>query len=223
MQGIDTQNPFTALGITPSGQDNNLNKIGADDFLQLMITQLQNQDPNNPLDSQQFLGQLAQFSSVTGLQELQQSFDALAVSLTSNQALQAAALVDKEVLVPSEIGYLGDSGDLSGQIVPFGAVDNLSVVVADASGAVVRELQGSVGTDGVAQFRWDGLSAAGDRMPAGQYEIRVRASTGGRSVDSQVIINARVDSVGLGGAGQPLMLQLEGLGSIPLNEIRGIG
>jgi len=223
MQGIDTQNPFATLGLSPSGQDNGLNKIGADTFLQLMITQLQNQDPTNPLDSQQFLGQLAQFSSVTGLQSLQQSFDALAVSLTSNQTLQAASLVDKNVLVASEIGYLGDSGELSGQIVPLGPVDNLSVVVADASGAVVRELQGTLGADGVARFNWDGLSANGDRLPAGQYEIRARASAGGRAVDSQVMINARVDSVGLGAPGQPLTLHLLGLGSIPLNEIRGIG
>ena len=75
-------------------------ELGQDDFLTLMISQLQSQDPMNPMDSEAFMGQIAQFSTVEGIQQLNDSFDELAASLVSNQVLQASQLIGHSVLIP---------------------------------------------------------------------------------------------------------------------------
>ena len=85
--------------------------LGQDEFLELMMTQLQNQDPLNPAESGEFLSQIAQFGTVNGITELQQSFSTLASSLQSNQALQASTMVGRSVLVENNILQLGATGE----------------------------------------------------------------------------------------------------------------
>ena len=86
-------------------------ELGQSEFLDLMIAQLQHQDPLNPADSGEFLGQLAQFGTVNGITELQNSFADLATSLQSSQALQASTLVGRNVLIPGNVvNFAGGSG-----------------------------------------------------------------------------------------------------------------
>ena len=90
--------------------------IATEDFLALMTTQLQNQDPLKPLESGDFLGQIAQFSTVSGIGELNESFNGFAQSMQSDQALRGLALVGRDVLVPSAIGNLSAEDGFKGQI-----------------------------------------------------------------------------------------------------------
>ena len=99
----------------PSSNSSSKKELGQTDFLHLMLTQLKNQDPFKPLDSSEFLGQLAQFGTVSGLAQLQTSFDGLASSLTSDQALQASGLVGRSALVPGAEALLAN-GKLSGAV-----------------------------------------------------------------------------------------------------------
>jgi hypothetical protein len=107
MAGIDaTTLEQAGLARAPTADARANDKLGQEQFLKLMITQLNNQDPFKPLESGEFLGQLAQFGTVSGIQDLQQSFQGLAGSMQSNQALQAAGLVGRSVYVPAQEAWL---------------------------------------------------------------------------------------------------------------------
>ena len=95
---------YSGFGLAPP-KDGDEGELGQEEFLRLMITQLENQDPFKPLESGEFLGQLAQFGTVSGLAELQTSFEGLASSLVSNQALQAAGLIGQSVLAEGGTGH----------------------------------------------------------------------------------------------------------------------
>ena len=101
------------LGINQQTQpDKSRNDLGQDEFFQLMVAQLTNQDPLKPLESNEFLGQVAQFSTVTGVQDMHQAITDLAASFQSNQALQASTMVGRDVLVPGSRTLLGADGTL---------------------------------------------------------------------------------------------------------------
>ncbi len=109
---------------------------GRSEFLQLMIAQLKNQDPLDPQNNGEFLSQLAQFSSLESMQNLEKGFDRLSTSLTSGTALQAASLVGREVVVAGDTARLGTDG-ISGQVqVPAGA-RQVSIDVIDATGTSI--------------------------------------------------------------------------------------
>ena len=113
--GIDSSFDPAALGLAvPDEVDSQ--ELGQEEFLQLMLTQLENQDPFKPMESGEFLGQLAQFGTVTGLGELQQSFESLSGSLISDQALQAASLVGRSVTIESGEGLLKTDSPLTGAV-----------------------------------------------------------------------------------------------------------
>jgi len=116
-------------------------ELGQEQFLKLLTTQLANQDPTKPMENGDFLGQLAQFSSVSGIQDLQKSFSAFAGSISSNQSLQAAGLVGRTVLVPSNEGVLSLQNGLKGEVNLTGSTENLVVQIQDRNGATVKELQ----------------------------------------------------------------------------------
>ena len=125
MSTVNTQEDvFAALGLRTQGQqqtsipENDASDLGLNDFLKLMVAQLNNQDPFEPMDNGEFLGQIAQFGSVTGLEELNQSFHSLAATITSDQGLQASALIGREVLAPIATGELTAGGMLRGQVKP---------------------------------------------------------------------------------------------------------
>ena len=110
---------LSSLGLTQ--QNNQLEtategQLQQEDFLELMIAQFSNQDPFAPLENGDFLGQLAQFGTVSGIEELQQSFETVAASLNSDQALQASTLIDHEVLAPGNIGVLEAGGTIQGAV-----------------------------------------------------------------------------------------------------------
>ena len=97
---------------TESGRD----ELGQEDFLTLMITQFRNQDPFEPMDNGDFLGQLAQFGTVNGIEQLNSSMAGLTGSIQNDQALQAASLVGRGVLAQSNAGYLPDGGQMTGAV-----------------------------------------------------------------------------------------------------------
>ena len=211
---------FSNLGLsaTPAVKKQ---ELGQGDFLKLMTEQLKNQDPLKPLESTQFLAQLAQFSTVSGIQNLNSSFSTLSTSLNSNQALQAASLVGERVLVPSDTGVLAASGNLDGAVdVPTGAGD-VAVDVVDASGATVRSMDLGTQAAGLAHFSWDGVNATGTRAAAGTYSLRAHTSVGGQSQSLSALAVGRVDSVTLNGS-DGLVLNLTGMSPVAFNKVRQI-
>ncbi len=191
-------------------------------FLELMIAQFQNQDPFKPMENGDFLGQLAQFGTVSGIEELRHSFTSFANSLYSDQALQASNLIGQDVLVTSRFAGLGQDGEIRGAVELRSSTPSLTVRVTDANGALVRNLELGTRPAGTVGFAWDGRNESGVRMPPGSYRIDVVSGAGGQSEQLPVMIADRVDSVTLGG-GSGVQLNLKDMGEVELADVRRIG
>lgn len=209
------QTPAPATSKNPS-------QLGQSDFLKLMTTQLQNQDPLQPLDNTQFLSQMAQFGTVSGIQGLQTSFTQLSNALSSSQALQAASLVGRSALVPQDTGLLSSGGTLQGAAsMPTGASSG-TVKVYDLSGQLVRSMNLDAPVGGLAHFQWNGVEDNGSQAPAGVYQVRIEANVGGKSTALQTLLAAPVDSVILGSGGSGPTLDLHGIGPVALSDVKQI-
>ncbi len=217
------ENPYAFLNPQSSEKEETkgAGELALEDFMSLMTTQLKNQDPLKPLESGDFLGQIASFATVTGIDGLQNSFDGFAQSLTSNQALQGSALVGRSVLVPSSIGPLTAEDGLKGQINVFEPVTDLQVEIFNEAGAHVITIDmGSA--SGYTNFSWNGFDETGQAMPAGLYQFKATGTVGDTSTAFGTATVAKVDSVLVGSGNQGLTVNLAGIGSVPFNEVQEI-
>jgi len=192
------------------------------DFLKLMVTQLNNQDPMKPMESGDFLGQIAQFSTVTGIEDLQTSFSEFASSVSNDQALQAANLVGRRVSVPLQTGALTAGGTIDGELTLPASSPDVSIHITDQVGQIVRTIPLGTQPAGPVVFSWDGKQADGTMAPAGLYNVNAQARIDGQNFELDTHISADVDSVTLGGLGKPLELNLAGLGSVPFTNVSRI-
>lgn len=201
-------------------------ELNQEDFLTLMITQLKHQDPFKPMDPAQYVGQLAQFSSVSGLSDMNKQLSSLTDSLRGNQVLDGAGLIGRTVIAAGNGIYLpeaveGETRGPQGLInVPAGATA-VQLVVKDASGALVRT-QALGSASGAQAFTWDGTSNSGTAVPAGPYHIEVIASVGGENVSLRTSVAARVSSVTLDPATGSLMLDTDSLGELAMGDVERV-
>jgi flagellar basal-body rod modification protein FlgD len=194
--------------------------LGQEDFLQLMLTQLKNQDPFKPMESGEFLGQLAQFGTVQGLAGLQTSFDSLSSSLVSNQALQASTLVGRSALVESSTIGIAAGQAVAGAIDLPSASSQVTLSIRAATGQTVRTIHLGLQSDGLASFTWDGLADDGSAVPAGRYTFGATYLSGTDSVVADTLLRAPIDSVLLGTDG--FGVELRGIGELPFTALREI-
>jgi len=218
---IDT---FKNLGLTtqdapqPKKQD-----LGQDAFLKLMTTQMTHQNPMEPMKNGEFLSQMAQFGTVSGIQDLQDSFKNFAQSITSDQALQASTLVGRYVSAPGNEGLLSAGGEISGQFELPGSSNNVNVKIIDPlSGETVRNISLGGHAEGLVPFKWDGMTEQQQFADPGVYKVQVEALLDGVNTVLQPEINARVKSVTMGNALHGLQVNLEGLDAINFNQIKQI-
>ena len=189
-----------------------------DRFLKLLVTQMQNQDPLNPMDNAQVTTQLAQLNTVTGIEQLNKTLGQMAASSAAQQSLQAAMLVGRDVLVA------GTNMSFSGQPVTFGvdvpkAVDGMTITISDSKGNVVESFQAGAQPQGATTFQWDGLDSAGKLLPSGNYAISASAYAGGAAVTPTSLVSAKVQSVGSAADGS-IQLQLSGMGNHGIADIK---
>jgi flagellar basal-body rod modification protein FlgD len=223
MDGINSDYDLYAnLGLAAVTQPERDDSLKVDDFMHLMVTELTHQDPFKPMDNSELATQISQFATVSGIDQLNSSFTSLADSLLSNKALQAANLVGHEVLVASQLGPLSNGGSINGAIDLPRSASNLTVRISDAYGALVRELKLGSHEAGQVDFSWDGYDDAGNYMPAGLYQVSGLATVDDVEMAPQVLVSAQVHSVSVGSPGQALGLNLEGLGTISLNDVAEI-
>lgn len=194
--------------------------LGIDDFLTLMTTQLKNQDPLKPLEGTEFVSQLAQFGSVSGIQSMQKSIESLSSSLRSTQVMNGTTLVGHDVVAAADSFTYGGVG-VAGQVdVPAGA-QTLQIRITDSTGALVRELEVNPAA-GTNTFTWDGTRADGAAVPSGEYDIEAIAKIGGSNESLEVLMSGRVSSVTIDSTGTGLTLNTASLGPVSMNNIRSV-
>lgn len=181
-------------------------------FLTLLVTQLRNQDPLNPMDNAGITSQLAQLSTVSGIEKLNQTVLALTGQLDVSQSMQASNLIGKHVLVPGETIKLGESGVAT----PFGvdlmgSASSLKVEIVNAGGNPVRTFDLGAQNVDVISMQWDGLGDNGTQAPAGKYTVRVTALDAANSaVPVEALQYGQVQSVSYSTEGMKMDLGLTG-------------
>ena len=196
--------------------------LGQEEFLKLMVTQLKNQDPLEPMENGDFLAQMAQFSTVSGIGDLQTSFSDFASSVANDQALQAANLVGRNVFVPLEEGLLPAGGTIQGELELPASSSDVNLRVYDSNGQLIRTVPLGMQGAGPVQFVWDGKLDDGTYANPGAYRIEALARLDGENFGLETNLMAQVESVTLGGVGRGLELNLTGLGSVGINSVSRI-
>ncbi|MEP1214073.1 MAG: flagellar hook assembly protein FlgD [Marinobacter sp.] len=197
------------------------NELGKNEFMELMIAQLKNQNPLEPQDNGEFISQLAQFSSLEEMQGLSGSVDDVANQFRSTQALQASAMVGRTVLAPSSIGILGADGEISGNVEVPASTSGLRISIENEAGERVRQIDMGSQQAGVTGFSWDGKDGNGNSLPPGPYKVVAEASYPDGPEQLRTMMSANVDSVSLGKGGN-ITLNLAGMGSIALSDVEQI-
>ncbi|MEO6147772.1 MAG: flagellar hook assembly protein FlgD [Sulfuriferula sp.] len=190
-----------------------------DTFMKLLVTQMKNQDPLNPLDNAQVTSQLAQLSTVTGIEKMNATLQSLIGSYQSSQTLQAASMIGHGVLVA------GSSLNLNNGQAPFGidlntSADDVKVTIKNASGMAIRSMDLGSQQAGMLALQWDGTTDSGAAAANGQYSFSVDAIQGGQKVGATALAFGQVASVA--NSGQGVVLNVPSLGPVNLADIRQI-
>jgi flagellar basal-body rod modification protein FlgD len=190
-----------------------------DRFLKLLTTQLKNQDPLNPMDNAQMTSQLAQISTVDGIEKLNATLKQLLSSSVDSEALQAAALVGHQVIIAGNGMNLTDAGAVGGVELAANA-DQVVVTIKDANGLVMNTMNLGKLDAGVHNFVWDGKTDAGVQAANGNYSISVAATQGENNVMATALQLAGVQNINR--SSQGVSLNLGALGLVTLNDIKQI-
>jgi len=216
----------SSVSASSTGSSANSSAVNQDQFLKLMMTELKNQDPTQPMDSGQFLTQIAQFTQASGIQDLQKSFSSFADSMKSNQVLQASGLIGHTVLVKpalkngQAVAQLDATVGLGGAVNLPQAAQGVGVDIYDIYGQRVKHINIGDHAAGQAYFAWDGTRADGSTAPPGEYTIAASATIGGSSQALDTLVADTVGSVDLGRSGSgSFTVNLSGLGPTDFSKI----
>lgn len=206
---MDLFAPANVRGAERSGSTR-VEDMGSEDFLALMIAQMKHQDPTQPMDQMAFMSQMAQFGTVSGIQELNGSFNGLSDSISSGQAMQASSLVGRSVATPSSTGALAPIG-LNSDGSPVYALKASIDMGAGADGGqfFVHNVQGDVvftgnlpAGNGSVPVMWDGVDSDGHQLPPGDYYLSAELRNGSAVREGRVYGHEQVMSVSISGNNQ---------------------
>jgi flagellar basal-body rod modification protein FlgD len=189
-----------------------------DRFLKLLVTQMKNQDPLNPMDNAQITSQMAQISTVGGIDKLNSTISGLSASLLSSQTVQSAAIIGHDVYAMGST--LNLNGKATGGFDLKQDADRVFVQITDGAGALVRTLQLPAAKAGLSAFEWDGKTDAGGSAPNGAYVFQLTAARGNNTIPVEPLMAGRVGGVSLANGG--MKINLEGGGEIGMADLKRI-
>ncbi|MBC3932854.1 flagellar hook assembly protein FlgD [Undibacterium curvum] len=202
-----------------NGKTKNTTQDAQDRFMTLLVTQMKNQDPLNPMDNAQVTSQMAQLSTVTGIEKLNASMATMNSNYVASQSLQAANMIGHGVITPGSNIALQDGKSVYALDLPQ-AADKASLVIRDQSGAVVRKIELGALPAGLNNMTWDGKNDAGTTLPNGNYQYEIEASAGNKKLDVTSLCFGVVNSVTAGAQG--VKLTVSGVGQVGMNDVRQI-
>ena len=186
-------------------------------FLTLLVTQMRNQDPLNPMDNAQITSQLAQLSTVSGVNTLNATMQSLVSSYQTSQTLQATSMIGQNVLTPGNAMTLSNGSANFGINMSTDAGD-VKVTIQNGAGKTVASMDLGPQKTGTIPLNWDGKTASGGTEPDGQYTFTVSASTNGKSISSANPLSfGQVTSVSQGSSG--VTLSVANVGEVNLSSV----
>ena len=201
----------------------NRNELGQEDFLQLIVAQIQNQDPFEPVENGAFIGQLAQFGTVDGVNNLNDAFAEFSQGLLNNQTLNAAGLIGKSVLVDGNQIAVKEGEQIEAYVDANSQAGVASVQITDAIGNVVHTASVPLVSANLNSFSWDGLDADGNQVPEGSYFISATVPFGENQLALPTTVKNKIQSVNLNNAGSDsIELGLETGNTILFDEVQQI-
>ena len=186
-----------------------------DRFLKLLVAQLNNQDPMNPMDNAQMTSQMAQINTVTGIQQLNETMKSMAGQFTSMQVMQGASMIGRGVMIQSNTLSI-DAGKARGAVDLEGTASNVSVQILSPGGVVLDTLNLGPKAAGRHSFEWDASSYNGVANPS----FKVVATNGKANVASTPLAQDTITSIGTSGGG--MSIQLKGRDAIGYGDIKAI-
>jgi flagellar basal-body rod modification protein FlgD len=187
-----------------------------DQFLNLLVTQLNNQDPLNPMDNSQMTSQLAQISTVQGITDLKSIVSSISGQIDVSQSMAAVSMIGKKVLVPGDAVKMDTDATGARVVTPIGIdlqadAADVKMTISDSSGRVVRSIDLGKQSSGILTPAWDGKDDSGNAMPDGSYTIGVTAVDGnGAAVTADALTYGQVQNVAYTTNGVRLDLGLTG-------------
>ncbi|MTI12489.1 flagellar hook assembly protein FlgD [Sansalvadorimonas verongulae] len=202
---------LTSNGGVQLGESNGLQQK---DFMQMLLAEVNNQDPLEPKSSTDFVAQLAQITSVENLESLNDSISGMVSSMQYSQAMQATGLVGKTVTVPTSVVETTGEEGIQGEVSLPANAQSVRVLVSDAIGQIVGEVNLGAQARGDSKFDTSSLN-----LDPGVYSISAIATNGGEQLKVPVSISSKVESVVIPGGGSEVELNVAGIGAMPLSQV----
>jgi flagellar basal-body rod modification protein FlgD len=197
--------------------------MGKQEFLTLFTAQLQNQNPLEPVKNEAFVAQLAQFSQLEALTNMQGSLDKFVTSMSSERMLGSASLIGKKVAVTDTPTQLTSGGVIDGSIdLPMGA-SGIQVSVFDSQGRLVQELIAGPQLPGTTPISWNGKDAAENPVPSGLYRLSAKAVVNGQTTDVPVSTLSTVRAISSNPTDGSVSVEVDGGKTMLLTDVKRVG
>lgn len=195
-------------------------QLGQEDFLKLMTAQLSNQDPFAPQSNDQMIAQMAQFSTVSGITQLNSTMSGISSQISENRIATAANFVGKTVLVPGNVALADDAGAISGAVDLPKDATNLILQITKETGELVKSINLGANAAGLVGFSWDGRDEAGASVGASRYLVKATMTSGGLQTQAETDVYAPVTEARVSRAGEEQLLTVGGVGQVRMSDIR---
>lgn len=188
-------------------------------FMKLLVTQMKNQDPLNPMDNAQVTSQLAQLSTVTGIEKMNSTLESFMANLQSSQSLQMSNLIGRDVLVEGSDIIFDGTGGYFGVELPT-STDDLTISINDNAGNQIRKITLGNQAEGIIPLSWDGFGDDGTQVQAGEYTFTVNANVAGKPTTITPLSLTQINSISTSTTG--IKLNLNNANSVTSADLKQI-
>jgi flagellar basal-body rod modification protein FlgD len=219
MNTVNATDSFSALNSVSSASPTKNEAGSADRFLKLLVTQMQNQDPLNPMDNAQITSQMAQINTVNGIEQLNTTVEGLNSQFVQLQALAGASLVGREVTLQGN-KLIIENGAAEAGFELSGTADQVKVEMLNPAGRVVDTLNLGAQTAGRHSFEWNAAGLADTGVGGAAHTFRIVATQGSASVASTLLMRDRVQAIQTNGSS--LLLETQHNGTVAYRDVKSV-
>jgi len=196
--------------------------LGQEDFLKLMTAQMSNQDPFQPQSNTEMIAQMAQFSTVTGIQQLNNTMSNVQTEIAQNRIATAASFVGRTVLVPGSTALADSTGGISGAVDLPAAASGLTVQISRSTGELVKTLDLGANPSGLVGFSWDGKDADGNPIGDNHYTVKAIMTAGTTQSAAATDVYGPITEASIPTSTDPQTFTVGGIGKVNLTDIKSI-